>query len=115
MNHFFTFSPKIGMKDENQKKSFIFFMFPTKFIIFLTKFIERKVLFLAKIFVDENESIDQAIKRFRKRCERDGIKRELKKRAFYEKPSMQKKRKKEQAKRKELKRLRKFQQKGYRK
>lgn len=70
---------------------------------------------MARIVVDENESIDQAIKRFRKRCERDGIKRELKKRAFYEKPSMQKKRKREQAKRKELKRLRKFHQKVGRK
>jgi small subunit ribosomal protein S21 len=73
------------------------------------------VLSLAKIYVDENESIDQAIKRFRKRCERDGIKRELKKRAFYEKPSMMRKRKKEQAKRKELKRIRKYQQRMNRK
>ncbi len=70
---------------------------------------------MAKIIVDDNESIDQAIKRFRKRCERDGIKRELKKRAFYEKPSMLKKRKKDQAKRKELKRIRKYQQKGSKK
>ncbi len=73
------------------------------------------MLSLAKIYVDENESIDQAIKRFRKRCERDGIKRELKKRAFYEKPSMMRKRKKEQAKRKELKRIRKYQQRMNRK
>ncbi len=67
---------------------------------------------MAKIYVDENESIDQAIKRFRKRCERDGIKRELKKRAYYEKPSMMRKRKKDQAKRKEMKRIRKFSQKA---
>jgi small subunit ribosomal protein S21 len=73
------------------------------------------VFSLAKIYVDENESIDQAIKRFRKRCERDGIKRELKKRAFYEKPSMMRKRKKEQAKRKELKRIRKYKQRMNRK
>ncbi len=70
---------------------------------------------MAKIYVDENESIDQAIKRFRKRCESDGIKRELKKRAFYEKPSMMRKRKKEQAKRKELKRIRKYKQRMNRK
>lgn len=70
---------------------------------------------MAKIYVDENESIDQAVKRFRKRCERDGIKRELKKRAYYEKPSMMRKRKKDQAKRKEMKRVRKFGQRSRRK
>ena len=62
---------------------------------------------MTRIEVGENESIDAAIKRFRKKCERDGINRELKKRSYYEKPSLKKKRKRETAKRKMEKRLRK--------
>ena len=61
---------------------------------------------MTKIDVGENEPIESAIKRFRKKCERDGINRELKKRSFYEKPSIKKKRKKESAKRKLQKKLR---------
>ena len=61
---------------------------------------------MTKIDVGDNETIESAIKRFRKKCERDGINRELKKRSFYEKPSIKKKRKKESAKRKMQKKLR---------
>ncbi len=64
---------------------------------------------MTKIDVAEGEPIEIAVKRFRKKCERDGISRELKKRAFYEKPSLKKKRKKEAAKRKLEKKLRKQQ------
>ena len=55
----------------------------------------------------DHESIDEALKRFRKKCERDGIQKELKKRAFYMKPSLKKKRDKEVAERKLKKKLRK--------
>ena len=65
---------------------------------------------MTKHELSDNESIEIAIKKFRKKCERDGINRELKKRAFYEKPSLQKKRKREAARRKLLKKLRKQQQ-----
>lgn len=60
------------------------------------------------VYVGENESVESAVKRFRKKCEREGIKRELKKRAFFEKPSLKRKRKIEAAKRKEQKRLNKM-------
>lgn len=65
---------------------------------------------MTKYEVGENDSIEVAIKKFRKKCERDGINRELKKRAFYEKPSLRRKRKLEAARRKLLKKLRKQQQ-----
>jgi small subunit ribosomal protein S21 len=58
------------------------------------------------IEVGGNESVESAIKRFRKKCERDGISRELKKRSFFEKPSLKKKKKKETLKRKLQKKLR---------
>ncbi len=58
------------------------------------------------IEIGENENIESAIKRFRKKCERDGISRELKKRTHYEKPSLKKKKKIEALKRKLQKKLR---------
>lgn len=64
---------------------------------------------MTKIEVGDNEPIEVAIRRFRRKCERDGINRELKKRSFYEKPSLKRKRKKETLMRKLQKRLRKQQ------
>ncbi|RLC23103.1 MAG: 30S ribosomal protein S21 [Deltaproteobacteria bacterium] len=38
--------------------------------------------------VKENESIDKALKRFKKKFERTGVLREIRARNFYEKPSV---------------------------
>ncbi len=38
--------------------------------------------------VKENESIDKALKRFKKKFERTGVLKELRARTFYEKPSV---------------------------
>lgn len=38
--------------------------------------------------VKENESIDKALKRFKKKFEKAGVIRELRSRTFYEKPSI---------------------------
>ena len=43
--------------------------------------------------VRENESIESAIRRFKKLCEKAGILAELRKREHYEKPSVKRKRK----------------------
>ena len=42
------------------------------------------------IIIGDNEPIDRAIKRFKKKYERSGILKEVKKRAFYTKPSVKK-------------------------
>lgn len=42
------------------------------------------------INVKENESIDKALKRFKKKFERTGILKEIRGRNFYEKPSVTK-------------------------
>ena len=47
---------------------------------------------MTEVYVRENESFDKALKRFKKKCQRDGIMRELKKRQHYEKPSEKRKR-----------------------
>lgn len=48
---------------------------------------------MAEVKVTENESIDRALKRFKKECEKHGIMAEIKKREYYEKPSIRRKRK----------------------
>lgn len=42
------------------------------------------------ISVQDNENIDKALKRFKKKYERSGILKEYKKRTFYTKPSIEK-------------------------
>ncbi|QQN55990.1 30S ribosomal protein S21 [Anaerococcus obesiensis] len=49
---------------------------------------------MTEIKVGENESIDSAIKRFKRQCARSGVLTEYRKREHYEKPSL--KRKKEE-------------------
>jgi small subunit ribosomal protein S21 len=48
---------------------------------------------MAEVRITENESIDRALKRFKKECEKHGIMAEIKKREHYEKPSVRRKRK----------------------
>jgi small subunit ribosomal protein S21 len=45
---------------------------------------------LIGITIQENENIDKALKRFKKKYERSGILKEFKKRTFFVKPSMKK-------------------------
>jgi ribosomal protein S21 len=53
----------------------------------------------------EDESLENALKRFKRKCEKSGILTEIKKRQHYEKPSVKKKRKALAARKKLLKRL----------
>jgi len=46
------------------------------------------------IIINENENIDRAIRRFKKKYERSGILKEVKKRAYFTKPSVKKRMKK---------------------
>jgi len=52
------------------------------------------------ITLGENESIERALKRFKKSCQNSGILAELKRREYYEKPSVKRKKKIEASKRK---------------
>lgn len=49
---------------------------------------------LIGIIVQENEPIDRAIKRFKKKYERSGVLKEFKKRTYFTKPSIKKRMKK---------------------
>lgn len=48
---------------------------------------------MATVKVGENESVESAIKRFKRKCQKDGIIGELRKRREYEKPSVKRKKK----------------------
>lgn len=53
-----------------------------------------------------NEGLEQLLKRFKKACEKEGLTRDIKRTAFYEKPSEVRRRKERQLVRKILKEAR---------
>ena len=59
-----------------------------------------------EVVVQDNESLDRALRRFKRKVQRSGLYSELRKRRYYEKPSAQRKRKREAAVRRERRRQR---------
>ena len=58
---------------------------------------------MAEIRVKENESIDSALRRFKRSCQKSGVLMELRKREHYEKPSVKRKKKSEAARKRKYK------------
>ena len=58
---------------------------------------------MAEIIVKENESLDSALRRFKRSCQRSGILSEVKKREQYDKPSVKRKKKSEAARKRKFK------------
>ena len=56
---------------------------------------------MSEVRVGENESIESALKRFKKKIQKAGILSEIKRRERYEKPSVKRKRKSEAAKKRQ--------------
>lgn len=52
---------------------------------------------MSSIIVKENESLDSALRRFKRSCAKAGIQQEIRKREHYEKPSVKRKKKSEAA------------------
>ena len=50
---------------------------------------------MAEVRVGKNESLDTALKRFKRSCAKDGVIAEVRKREHYEKPSVKRKQKSE--------------------
>ncbi len=63
---------------------------------------------MAGIRVRENENMQSAMKRFKRQCEKAGILSEVRKKEFYEKPSVRRKRKAAAARKRLLKKIRKL-------
>ena len=55
--------------------------------------------------VREDENFENALRRFKRKCEKSGILTELKKRQHFEKPSVKRKRKAMQARKKVLRKM----------
>ncbi len=62
---------------------------------------------MAVVEVKPEEGFEKALKRFRKICEKEGIITEMKRRQFYEKPSVKRKRKQRAARKRLIKALKK--------
>ncbi len=58
---------------------------------------------MPEIKVGKNESLDNALKRFKKQCAKTGVLSEVRKREHYEKPSVRRKKKSEAARKKKRK------------
>ncbi len=52
---------------------------------------------MSEVRVKENESLDSALKRFKRQCAKAGVLAEVRKREHYEKPSVRRKKKSEAA------------------
>ena len=60
------------------------------------------------IRVNENEPFENALRRFKKQCEKAGILSELRKRQHYEKPSVKRKKKALAARKRAMKGMRRY-------
>ncbi|MBP3936772.1 MAG: 30S ribosomal protein S21 [Clostridia bacterium] len=58
---------------------------------------------MSEVHVKENESLDSAIRRWKKSCARSGVLAEVRKREHYEKPSVKRKKKSEAARKRKFK------------
>lgn len=58
----------------------------------------KEVEYMSTVKVNDRESIDDAIKRWKRKCQKDNIMGDLRKKEHYEKPSVRRKKKMEAAK-----------------
>jgi len=58
---------------------------------------------MSEIRVKDNESLDSALRRFKRQCARAGVLQEVRKREHYEKPSVRRKKKSEAARKRKFK------------
>ena len=57
----------------------------------------REGICMAEVRLKDNESLESALRRFKKQCARGGVLAEVRKREHYEKPSVKRKKKSEAA------------------
>ncbi len=55
---------------------------------------------MSEVKVGKNESLDSALKRFKRNCQKAGVMQDIRKHDHYEKPSIRKKKKSEAARKK---------------
>lgn len=57
---------------------------------------------MSEVKVRKDESLDQALKRFKRQCQRSGVLSEVRKREHYDKPSVRRKKKSEAARKRKF-------------
>lgn len=60
---------------------------------------------MSEVKVGENESLDNALRRFKRKCQRAGVLSEVRKREHYEKPSVRRKKKSEAARKRKFRKF----------
>lgn len=60
---------------------------------------------MSEVRVKENESLDSALRRFKRQCAKSGVMSEIRKREHYEKPSVKRKKKSEAARKRKFKQV----------
>lgn len=61
---------------------------------------------MPSVRVRESDSFENALKRFKKQCDKEGLLSDIRKREHYDKPSVKKKKKAIEARKKAIKRVR---------
>ncbi len=59
---------------------------------------------MSEVRIRDNESLDNALRRFKRKCQRSGVLSEARKREHYEKPSVRRKKKSEAARKRRRRR-----------
>ena len=63
---------------------------------------------MSTVRVGENETIESALRRFKRKCSRDGIIGDLRRKEHYEKPSVRRKKKSRSGEKKKYKRINRY-------
>ena len=69
----------------------------------MTALTEGGNLNMAEIRLKDNETLDSALRRFKRSCQKAGVLSEIRKREHYEKPSVKRKKKSEAARKRSYK------------
>ena len=77
----------------------------TQTVVLCTNYSWREVRCetMSNVIVKENETLDSALRRFKRNCAKAGIQQEIRKREHYEKPSVRRKKKSEAARKRKFK------------
>ena len=82
---------------KRQKKTSEFVLDTSNFYAIIAEGTEGRVERMSSVILKENETLDSALRRFKRSCAKAGIQQEIRKREHYEKPSVKRKKKSEAA------------------
>ena len=81
----------------------LFKLYPNSCIRTIHNWREVRCETMSNVIVKENETLDSALRRFKRNCAKAGIQQEIRKREHYEKPSVRRKKKSEAARKRKFK------------